>query len=398
MKKACFVAAIFIVFVLCVPASGAGSPPRVDPTTYIIVGKAQQAMKDKDYAKARQILEEYTGKDPKKKHYLTEFTLANVFSLSGKDKEALTHYRASVELYPEFAYAWQNMGKIHFDLKQYGKAADCILNGYEFSDVKDPSVLYFAAVSWFLAGEHEKALPHLRYLVSGDAGTAKIEWLEAFLQVCMELHLNKEAFDTVVKLIDKDGGNPRLWKILANLHLQEGDYKSGVAALTVYSYLTPLKKEELLMLGNLNRTIGLPLNASYYYEKFIAAKEDANSEDYERLASAYLAAHKPVETKEVLSRALKKKPTYELWSMLGHVLYEEEKWEDSYQAFKKAAPLDRKEGKACLMMGYCALQMDRKDLARSAFKKAASFPKQRKMAKELLNQVSCLSGSALSGI
>ena len=39
------------------------------------------------------------------------------------------------------------------------------------------------------------------------------------------------------------------------------------------------------------------------------------------------------------------------------------------------------------MMGYCALQMDKKEKARAAFQKAAHFPQQRKMARKMLKHV-----------
>ncbi|MCD6353455.1 MAG: tetratricopeptide repeat protein [Proteobacteria bacterium] len=367
----------------------------MSPAIYGVVNKARQAMQDKDYGKAVQIIKDFIKKYPKRSHYLTEFTLANALSLSGKEQEALSHYRSSVKQYPEFPYAWQNMGKVYFDLKQYKTAGDCLLKGYEVSETRDPSLLYFASVSYLLAGKHKTALPHLKRLVSGKAGPPQVEWLEAFLQVCMELRLQKEAFDTVQSLLDKDGDNPRWWKILANLHLQDGDYKKGVAALTIYSYLSPLKKDELLLLGNLNCAIGLPMKASQYYEQSIAMQSNVKPADYERLASAYLAAHKPGKAKEALKQALKKKPTYKLWSMLGHVLYEEENFDKAYRAFKQAARLNRKDGKAHLIMGYCALQMDKKNMARAAFQKAASFPKQRKTAKELLGQIASLSSGAL---
>jgi len=55
----------------------------------------------------------------------------------GKEREALSHYKASVDLYPDYAPIWQNMGKICFDLKQYEKAGDCLLKAYETGKKKE---------------------------------------------------------------------------------------------------------------------------------------------------------------------------------------------------------------------------------------------------------------------
>ena len=289
------------------------------------------------------------------------------------------------------------MGRVYFDLKRYKTAGDCLLKGYEVSETRDYSVLYFAAVSYFLAKEYNKAMPHLKYLVSGKAGPPKIEWLEAFLQVCMELHLKDEAFRVVNLLLDKDGDNPRWWRFLAHLYLQQNDYKKAVAALTIRSYLTSINRKDIMLLGDLNNAIGVPTKAAQYYEQAVILEDETKPSDHEKLATTYLAAHRPTKARDALERALKKTKTSKLWFVLGQVFYEDEKWSEAYQAFNKAARLDRKDGKAHLMMGYCALQMNKRDMAKAAFQKAAHFSKQRKTAKEMLKQIDLLSKYSKQG-
>ena len=64
--------------------------------------------------------------------------------------------------------------------------------------------------------------------------------------------------------------------------------------------------------------------------------------DYEKLASAYIAAHRPAKAIEVLNRVLEEKPTSTLWFMMGHVLYEEENFGKAYSAVDPNARLDGK--------------------------------------------------------
>ena len=366
------------------PAWAESEAPKLTPAVQKAVYTAQQSMEKQDYLQAEECLKEFIEKHPEKTHYLVEFTLANALAMADNNREALPHYRAAANLYPAFAAAWQNMGKIYFDLKQYDEAGDCLLNAYELSEKNDPSLLYYAAVSYIMAEKETKALPHLEYLVSGEVGAPKTEWLEALLKVYMDLKLKEKAFAVVRRLIDENGDNPRWWKILAQLHLQQSDYKPAVAALTVHSYLTPLKKQDIVLLGDLTNAIGVPLRAAAYYEKALSLENNVG--DYEKLASAYIGAHRPAKAIEVLDRALEKKPTSGLWFMMGQVLYEEENFDKAYNAFDQSARLDRKSGRAYLMMGYCALQMDKKETARSAFQKACRFPRQEKTARELLRQ------------
>ncbi len=363
--------------------------PKLTPAVQKAVYTAQQAMEKKDYLKAEECLKKFIKKNPKKSHYLVEFTLANALAVAGKDRDALPHYMAAANLYPGFTAAWQNMGKIYFDLKQYNEAGNCLLKAYELNEKKEHSLLYYAAVSYIMAKKERKALPHLEYLVSGEVGAPKTEWLEALLKVYMDLKLKEKAFAVVRRLIDENGDNPRWWKILAQLHLQQSDYKPAVAALTVHSYLTPLKKQDIMLLGDLTNAIGVPLRAAVYYEKALSLEN--NVSDYEKLASAYIGAHRPAKAIEVLDRALEKKATSGLWFTMGQVLYEQGNFDKAYNAFNQSARLNSKNGRAYLMMGYCALQMDKTETARSAFQKATRFPRQRKIAKKLLKQVALLS-------
>ena len=373
---------------LC-PAWAESEAPKLTPAIQKVVYEAQQLMEKKDYSKAQGCLKKFIEKHPEKPHYLVEFTLANVLALADKNRDALPHHRAAADLYPAFTAAWQNMGKIHFDLKQYDEAGSCLLKAYELNEKKDSAMLYYAAVSYIMAKKGRKALPHLERLASGEAGDPKTEWLEALLKVCMDLKLKEKGFAVIHRLIDENGDDPRWWKILAQFYLQESDYKPAVAALTVHSYLTSLKKRDIMLLGDLNNAIGVPLKAAEYYEKALNLSNRVG--DYEKLASAYIGAHRPAKAIEVLDRALEKKPTSGLWFTMGQVLYEQGNFDKAYNAFNQSARLDRTSGRAYLMMGYCALQMDKKKTARSAFQKATRFPKQRKIARELLKQVSLLS-------
>jgi len=374
-----------LIALLSFSAWAESEAPKLTPAVQKIVYTAQQAMEKKDYLKAQGCLKEFIEKNSKSPHYLVEFTLANALAVADKNTDALLHYRAAADLYPAFAAAWQNMGKIYFDLNQYDEAGDCLLKAYELNEKKESALLYYAAVSYIMAKKERKALPHLEYLVSGEAGAPKTEWLEALLKVYMDLKLKEKAFAVVLRLIDENGADPRWWKILAQLHLQQSDYKPAVAALTVHSYLTPLKKQDIMLLGDLINAIGVPLKAAEYYEKALILENNVG--DYEKLASAYIAAHRPAKAIEVLDRALEKKPTSGLWFMMGHVLYEEENFDKAYDAFGHSVKHDPKMDQAYLMMGYCALQADRKDAAASAFQKACRFPRQEKTARELLRQV-----------
>lgn len=350
-----------------------------------VVYDAGLEIEQKQYQKAEKRLLEYISKNSKNPHYLVEFILGNALVLSGRAKKALVHYAASVDLKPGYAPAWQNMAKIYFDMEQYEKAGDCLLKTYEFMEKKDSSMLYNAAAFFIMAGKEAKSLPYLETLLLQDGEKIKIIWVEAFLKVCMDLQLEKKAIKIINELICKNKNDPELWKMLGRLYLWQKKYKKALAAFKIRSYLKPLnKKEDFLLLGDLSNFAGTPLKAAGYYQQAIEIDSQAGSLLYEKLASAYIFAHRDARALEVLNKALIKKPCVKLWFMLGQILYRKEKFEEAYHAFNNCVSLDSKNGRAYLMMGYCSFNIKDTKRARPAFKKAARFPKQRKNAKEML--------------
>lgn len=373
--------------IFCQARAESGAP-QLTSIVQKVVYEARQLMEKREYLKAKEYLENFIEKNPQQRHYLVEFTLGNVLAMAGKNKEALLHYRDAVNLYPAFAAAWQNMGKLYFDLKQYDDAGDCLLKGHELNAEKDPDLLYYAAVSYIMGKKEKKALPYIEHLAGGETGDPKIEWLETLLKVYLDLQLKEKAFKVVQRLLNKNQNDPRWWKLLAKFHLEQNDYKNGLVALTVLSYLTAPDLQDYMLLADLSSAIGLPSKAAEYYQKALMLEN--GPVNYEKLASAYIAAHKPVKAEEVLSRALEKKPTSKLWFMMGQVLYEDEEFDKAHNAFNQSAQLDPKGGEAHLMMGYCALQMDRNDAARTAFQKASRFPKACEAAQALLKQIASI--------
>lgn len=386
MKRLCI---FFLIFLLYAPPLSYSHendeklelPPEVHRALY----KAQQLMNKKEYLKTSEELKRFIHKHPKKNHYLIEFTLGNALAMAEKKKQALTHYRAALELKPDYNPAWMNLGKTYYDLKQYGSAGHALVKGYETSEEKQPEALFNACSAFLMAEEKEKAMPYLEILVSGKLGSPKHEWVQSLFMVYIDLKLTQKAEGMLKRLVNRDGDNPLWWHLSYQFYVTQNHYQKAITSLIIYSYLTPLKRDEIILLGDLFGAIGVPLEAARYYEQ--ALESDGKPEEYEKLISFLLAGHRPEKAREMANRAINKNPTAKLWSLLGQIFYKQVRYDNAFQAFGQSARLDPKNGEYPLMMGYCALQLQDKDKALLALKKASQFPRQRKIAKELLKQV-----------
>ncbi len=361
-------------------AKAAHAPMRVKRILY----KVQQQMKLDQYEEAARTIQNFLAKHPDQDHCLLEFCLGNAEYSLNKPAEALDHFHAAVKLDPDYGPAWVNLGQVAFEEKRYGLAAEALVKGYEMSGKKNPDYLYYAAVAHILNGHAHEAVGILEPLVYVEGPAPDKEWFQTLLHAYLELGSERDAERLLTRMLRLFGTDPETWKLWYRFEANRDNYMGAAVAMTIYSYLTPLSREEQVLLGDLYVAVDAPLVACEYYET--AMKAGAKSSEFERLASAYIAGHRPGDARRVLERALGAEPTGKLWTLLGDLLYMEEDYRGAWEAFRESTTLDKRNGRSHLMMGYCALQLGWKEKAASALKKAADYPRQRKLAGRLLRQ------------
>lgn len=367
------------------PAGDKAQAPALSAAEQKVVHKAQQAMGNEQYALASQVLTAFIETHDEPVHYLVEFTLANVLAMTGETAAALDHYRAAAHCYPADAAVWQNMGKACYDLQQYAQAGDSLARACELATPPSPTLAYQAAVAYALAGRPDAARPLLEGLVADSTGGPEPAWLQALLKVYLDLDLDEKALATAHRLLRSAGDDPRLWQVVTRLYIDREEYDKAAAALEIQASLSPVNPEEIRLLGDLYRMAGVPVKAARQYEKLI--KEAPLPSDWEKAASAYLAARRTDEAARVLNCGLAHNPTARMWSMLAGVYYEDAEFQKAYEAFEKCTRSDPKNGGAYLMMGYSALQADNPRAAKEAFVQAERFPRQRKEAEKRLKEM-----------
>jgi tetratricopeptide (TPR) repeat protein len=185
-------------------------------------------------------------------------------------------------------------------------------------------------------------------------------------------------------MLERFSSDPHAWMLAFRLAASNGDHRQAAIALTITSYLRPLTREEQLQLGDLYAAINVPAQAGALYEQ--ALHEGGTLQEMERLASAYIAARDTEAALRTLERAIEQQPSVRLYSLLGDMYYMEENYALAYQAYQQCSELDPGQGRAILMMGYCALEMGRFEEAVSQLELAADFPELEQTAKSLLKR------------
>jgi tetratricopeptide (TPR) repeat protein len=367
------------------------SPSREEQA---VLYEAQQFLEEKDFAGAGEVLDAFINERKGDVHYLVTFFLANALARQDKKSEALGLYKKASEQYGGDYAVWINMSWTSFELKHYEEAARYMVKAYEVKKDKDPDLLFQASQCLLMGNMREKALLLLERICSADSGRPKEKWLEVLASVQLELGQTRKAEATLRGLLRKDATKPERWKMVAHVDMERKDYKRAAAAYKMYSTLQEdsgkIGREDLLLLGDLYRLAGVPLKAAQQYERALSWKSTSDAADYEKSSAMYLEAHRPEKAIQLLRKGLEEIPTACLWSMLGSIFYNQERFKEAYEAFEQSFQSSPDDGRAALFMGYCALQMAKTDAAARAFNTAARFDEQRVAALKALKEIAVI--------
>jgi tetratricopeptide (TPR) repeat protein len=385
-SKRVLMAMTLALLVWLLPAKGGANPaPAPNPVEQRVLFQAQQQVAAKKYAEAQQMLMQFISEKGEKVHYLVFFALGNALALQGRHDAALHQYRQAAAQNGTDAALWLNMGKVCYDLQQFGQAAQDLQKAYELMTEKKPELLYQAAVCFLQDQKPQQALACLSAICITDAAGTRDEWFEALVEVHLKLGQHRQAVATVQHLLVRPEPKPRWWKLLAHVHVQAHDYAAAAAAFKVYLELAAPSREEVIRLGDLYRLAGVPLKAARQYEK--ALQWPAAEGDYEKIASVYLSAHRPDMAVQALHQAIASKPSARLWHMLGSIQYNQGKYQEAREAFRQSHELAQGDGSALLLMGYCDLKLNNLHEAAEAFESASRFSQQRTAAQKALHAI-----------
>ncbi|BBO85461.1 hypothetical protein DSCO28_60270 [Desulfosarcina ovata subsp. sediminis] len=366
-------------------AAGDGDGQTLSRTEQQLIHEAQQAMAAQQYATAQKQLAGYIDQGGGKGHYLVEFSLGNAWMLDGHPDRALPYYRAAIEKHGTDVAVWQNLGKAYYELARFGEAGDCLAKCDALTRPPSSPLAYQAAVAYIQAKRPADARPLLERIVADTGGNPDPAWLEALLKVYLDLSQKDKAVGLARRMIRRQGQNPRLWQVLTHLYIDCKAYDKAAAAMEIKASLAEASHKEIEQLGDLYRMAGVPFKAARQYEKLLT--QTARPKDVEKVASAYLAARRVDTAIDVLERGINRHASPRLWWLLAGAHYEREDFDKALGAFEQCVHNDFRHGKAYLMVGYCALRLDRLAVAQTAFTQAARFPRQCAEAEQRLKEL-----------
>eukprot|EP01155_Anaeramoeba_flamelloides_P019564 Anaeramoba_flamelloidesa574996_18.p1 GENE.a574996_18~~a574996_18.p1 ORF type:complete len:399 (+),score=30.09 a574996_18:283-1479(+) len=348
--------------------------------------QAQKLLTEKKAARAETTLTEFLQNYPDENHAFVAYTLAACYLDLNKSKSALEQYEKTIEYCPAYAPAWQNLGKICFDLKKYTRAGTALEKAWALTGRKNHTMRFHAAVAFVSAKKQRKALSILTDLCSGKSGPPEEKWVKLLVQTAVEAKQPETGLGTVERLLVGSDPEPYLFRLASGLYLEAANYRKAAQNMEAYSLVATLSRQERKLLADLYVNLGIPSRAAPNYAALTAATPCARL--WERTAACWFEAcdyDQALDSAQKGLAAFPKSPR--LWRIKGWVHYENKDYSLASKAFAKASNLDHKDINSLFLYGLCACRAGDKDSAKKALEKVACHDRYKARALGIIHEM-----------
>ncbi len=377
-RMLCLLVGLLICSAVCATAA---CEQQYSQRTARILHKAGTAITAGDNRKALGVLEEFIAAYPAEEHFILFSYLGNLYVRENRSGEALQAYDQALTFCRKDVALWRNHARAAWDLKQYDRAADSLLEAWRLEPSDE--LLFNLALARIHAGEKESAAKLLEELLDRAPVGTDFNRIETFIGVCLDLNAAGRGLAALRRWQSRYEHEPRFWQLRAILHVRLNDYVRGAACLKIMASFGDLRDDDKRLLADLLLQIKVPLLAAELYEQLLADKPD-DFRLLEQLVVAYRVGGRPEQALGTLEKALKYKKTAELLRQKGEVCFALERYREAFAVFEALTESGSASGRVSLYQAYCALKMERHDLARGILKRAMKFKQQRQEAERLL--------------
>ncbi len=429
---------LFLVLPAC-PVTGLAQGSSLDSQglpapVRLVLSKVQPLMAEAHYPRAVDFLLKFQARggpdaapgqpDPRGYHHPEiYFALGNAYLLQADYAAAAAAYEQVVSRQANHSFAWLNLAKARYELAQYAAAGRCFAKGYEAASEKQPQTLYNSAAAYLMGEDPHRAiqafdrlfqahstdiklawkegyihallsinqapqaLVHIRELARAYSGEKQIQWQEILLYQYLHLEMRADALAYARRLTRTAPHIPKWWKALAHIQLSAGQHADALAALTIYGFLVPLSDSEKQLLADLNLQVGVPVNAAPLYEELLHNETDNSI--LRRLVTAYRQLGRPEAALTHLEAAGGGAVDADLLLLKGELLFDLKRYAEAADICRRSAERNhRQEGRAWLMAGYAAWQINDIPASRDAFTRAVNYRQSKKAARAALRELS----------
>jgi tetratricopeptide (TPR) repeat protein len=135
----------------------------------------------------------------------------------GDNATAIEKYRDIIRLAPHLAAAYNNLGMLYFDGRDYAHAIDVLQHGLELNP-NMPSTAAMLGMSYFQVGKNEKAQPLLETALRANPKDDQVEMI--LIHLLINAKKLPEAVSDLNDFLARNPRNQEAWYLLGKTHLQ----------------------------------------------------------------------------------------------------------------------------------------------------------------------------------
>ncbi len=435
---------LYLAFMLqpCMAMEEGGMPATVSRLLY----KVSRLYEHGKYKKAVDLIRRFRSGSEKFTRNPDVLYAQGTCCLALKDYHcAAKSFRNALAARPNHVPSWQNLANAQYGMGDYKGASRSFERAFDAGGEKDPALLYYSGVcllladrpanavrllerafaefpamvnlEWkealvraLLASHHNrKALPLLEQLVSHCSGDKKEQWSQVLLYQYLHMNMRNRARSFALNLARLHPEEGKWWKAVARCALEIGDLEEAVTAMTIVSFLRPLNPDETRLLADMNLRAGIPQTALECYKRLLTKKPSSVILKYAVYASQMLGrGDEGLRLLESYRKLADSNP--DLMIVRGDILYSKARYQDAMESYLEATRQChemqkqrrrhgkcREEGRAWFMAGCCALHVKDWTAAKMALDMAATFPAQKKKARQAVRDLKAYTENSCRG-
>ena len=369
---------------------------------YKRLNAAHEALAKSKHAEALQALEEMKGSSRLNEHEkaLMWQTYGYVYASQEKYKQATEAFEKCLEAggLPETAQldTQYNLGQLYVMLERFDDAVRVLQDWFAKAQNPSAEAHYVYAVALYQKGDKRNALQQ------GELAVQKAtKPQEAWLQLVLSLYIDNQQYPKAIEVCEALTAyfpKKAYWLQLSAVYSQVDDYKRALAALAVANAQGMLTEDrELTHLAQLYLYNEIPYEAGRLLDDGLASgKVEGTAQSWRLLSEAWVSARERTKAEKPLEQAASKSGDGELYVRLAQIQFEREDWgavsKSLRHALEKGKLVD--PGGAQLLLGIASVKDKKWEQARTAFKAAAGFEKNRRSAEQWLTEVDAEVGEA----
>ena len=240
------------------------------------------------------------GQQPVSPEVESLYEEARAAQAAGRSKDAVADYVKIIHLSPGLAAAYNNLGRLYYNLGLYRDAISTLEQGLKVDPSMHPAEVILGA-SYYQAGFYDKATPELESALRTmpEDRFARITLVHSLLQQ----HKTDESVQQLHQLASQDPNDQEAWYLLGKLQLQLS--QEAFARVHSIDPNSPLSHE---LSGEIMESMKNTGGAIAEYKKALElAPEDTSA--MEHLANAYWSDGEWIEARNSFQTMIKAGPT-----------------------------------------------------------------------------------------